>query len=151
MPPLTDRAIKSARPEAKPRKLFDGEGLYLLLNPSGTRLWRMKYRVDGREKFLSFGQYPEVPLKVARERRDEARLTGGRSEPALPRRRAERPRTSTSCGSSLYLTGFRTGCLSRHGVRRTGFGYDRGRCRSACLCSCAKTNNIDASPTGSSH
>ncbi len=72
-PMLTDTAIRSAKPREKPYKLADGGGLYLLINPNGSRWWRLKYRVDGREKLLSIGVYPDVPLKDAREERDEAR------------------------------------------------------------------------------
>jgi integrase len=70
---LTDTVIKAAKPAAKPYKLFDEKGLYLLINPQGARLWRLKYRVDGREKVLAIGVYPEVSLAKARERREEAR------------------------------------------------------------------------------
>jgi hypothetical protein len=70
---LTDTIIRNARPAAKPAKLADEKGLYLLVNPSGGKLWRMKYRFGGREKLLAFGMYPEIGLKKARERRDEAR------------------------------------------------------------------------------
>ncbi|HEY1874673.1 MAG TPA: Arm DNA-binding domain-containing protein [Steroidobacteraceae bacterium] len=70
---LTDIAIRKERPAIRPRKLFDGGGMYLLLNPDGTRWWRLKYRIEGREKLLSLGVYPEITLKRARERRDEAR------------------------------------------------------------------------------
>jgi hypothetical protein len=72
---LTEKELKNATPRGKPYKLAAGGGLHLLIKPSGSRLWRLKYRVDGREKLLSFGMYPEVSLKLARERRDEARLT----------------------------------------------------------------------------
>lgn len=71
--PLTDIAIKNAKPESKPIKLFDDRGMYLLLNPNGSRWWRIKYQVGGREKCLSLGVYPEVSLKLARERRDRIR------------------------------------------------------------------------------
>jgi hypothetical protein len=71
---LTEKELKNAKPRDKPYKLAAGGGLHLLIKPSGSRLWRLKYRVDGREKLLSFGMYPEVSLKLARERRDEARL-----------------------------------------------------------------------------
>lgn len=71
--PLTDTAIKSAKPADKPRKLVDERGLYLLVQPSGARWWRFDYRFNGRRKTLSFGVYPDVSLKAARERRDEAR------------------------------------------------------------------------------
>jgi Phage integrase central domain/Arm DNA-binding domain/Prophage CP4-57 regulatory protein (AlpA) len=70
---LTDRELKTFKPREKPYKISAGGGLHLLINPSGSRLWRMKYRVDGREKLLSFGMYPEVSLKDARDRRDDAR------------------------------------------------------------------------------
>ena len=62
-----------AKPRENPYKSFDGGGLHLLINPSGSRLWRLTYRVDGREKSLSFGTYPEVSLKDPRDRRDDAR------------------------------------------------------------------------------
>lgn len=71
--PLTETAIRNAKPGARPLKLFDGGGMFLLLNPNGSRWWRLKYRVAGREKSLSLGTYPEVSLKRARERREEAR------------------------------------------------------------------------------
>lgn len=71
--PLTDSAIRSAKPGEKPVRMFDGGGLYLEISPAGGKLWRLKYRFDGKEKRLSFGAYPDVPLKVARDRRDEAR------------------------------------------------------------------------------
>ncbi len=70
---LTDTAIKAAKPAAKGYKLFDERGLYLLVKPNGGRLWHLKYRVDGREKVLSLGVYPDLSLAKARERRDEAR------------------------------------------------------------------------------
>lgn len=71
--PLTDAKIRAASPQQRPVKLFDGGGLYLLVNPNGSRYWRMKYRFAGREGKLAFGVYPEVSLKEARTRRDEAR------------------------------------------------------------------------------
>ncbi len=66
-------AIRSAKPTGKPYKLADGGGLYLLVNPTGSRLWRLKYRISGREKVLAIGAYPDVALAKARERRTEAR------------------------------------------------------------------------------
>jgi integrase len=71
--PLTDTAIRSAKPADRPKKMFDGGGLYLEVAPSGGKWWRLKYRFGGKEKRLSLGIYPEVSLKDARERRDEAR------------------------------------------------------------------------------
>ncbi len=90
MPPLTDTAIRNLKPSPKACKLFDGGGLFLLVKPNGARLWRMKYRVDGREKLISFGQYPDVPLKSARERRDEARRQLAAGVDPSAKRQAER-------------------------------------------------------------
>src|SRR3546814_5584132 len=70
---LTDTAIRNAKPRSKPYKLGDSLGLLLLVQPSGGKRWRLKYRVDGREKKLGIGTYPEVSLIEARRRRDEAR------------------------------------------------------------------------------
>lgn len=71
---LTDIALRNAKPTDKPYKLTDEKGLYLLVTPSGGRLWKLKFRNKaGVEKKLSIGAYPEVGLKQARERRDEAR------------------------------------------------------------------------------
>ncbi len=71
--PLSDLQIKSAKPAVKPQRMFDGGGLYLEVSPSGGKLWRMKYRIDGKEKRLSLGTYPEIGLKAARSSRDKAR------------------------------------------------------------------------------
>ncbi len=70
---LTDIACKTAKPEEKSKKLSDGAGLYLEVMPNGSKYWRLKYRYSGKEKRLAFGVYPEVSLKEAREKRDEAR------------------------------------------------------------------------------
>lgn len=70
---LTDVAIRNAKPRAKPYKMGDTLGLFLLVQPTGGKLWRFKYRVDGREKKLGIGTYPEISLAEARSRRDDAR------------------------------------------------------------------------------
>lgn len=70
---LTDTAIRNAKPGAKPIKLFDSLGLFLLIAPAGGKWWRLKYRFGGKEKLLSLGTYPEVSLKQARVKRDTAR------------------------------------------------------------------------------
>lgn len=71
--PLTDSAIKVAKPKDKPYKLADGQGLYLEVMPGGSKLWRLKYSYAGKEKRLALGAYPTVPLQQARRRREEAR------------------------------------------------------------------------------
>ncbi|WGW03647.1 tyrosine-type recombinase/integrase [Tropicibacter oceani] len=71
--PLSDTQIRNLKPKAKPYKVSDFDGLYVTVTPSGSRLWHLKYRIDGREKRLSFGAYPAVSLVQARQLRDEAR------------------------------------------------------------------------------
>lgn len=77
--PLSDIQVRNAKPVSKEYKLFDGGGLFLLVTPSGGKLWRFKYRFVDKEKKLTFGAYPEISLSDARQRRDEARklLTNG--------------------------------------------------------------------------
>ncbi|MFP5435007.1 MAG: tyrosine-type recombinase/integrase [Alphaproteobacteria bacterium] len=70
---LTDTAIRNAKPADKPYKVTDSQGLYLLVNPRGSKLWRIKYRIDGVERKLSIGAYPEITLAEARAARDAAR------------------------------------------------------------------------------
>jgi integrase len=71
--PLTDVKVRNAQPGEKAQRLFDGGGLYLEVAPAGGKWWRFKYRFAEKEKRLSLGVYPDVSLKMARERRDEAR------------------------------------------------------------------------------
>ena len=71
--PLTDTAARNAKATDKPLKMFDGGGLYLHVTPSGGKYWRMKYRLNGKERLLSIGVYPDVGLAVARKKRDDAR------------------------------------------------------------------------------
>lgn len=71
--PLTDTTIRNAKPGDKPVKLYDAGGLYLEVAPSGGKWWRLKYRFNKKEKRISLGVYPDVGLKDARARRDEAR------------------------------------------------------------------------------
>src|SRR6266481_4808845 len=82
--PLTDTALRSAKPREKPFKLFDGGGLYLLVNPAGGKWWRWKYRFGGKAKLLSFGVYPDVSLKEAREAEKQAQA-GAESFEAIAR------------------------------------------------------------------
>jgi integrase len=71
--PLKDIELRNAKPRDTVYRLTDGDGLSLQVDPSGSRAWRFRYRFQGRQKMLSCGTYPEVPLALARKRRDEAR------------------------------------------------------------------------------
>jgi len=71
--PLSDINCKNAKPREKPYKLADEKGLFLLVHSNGSKYFRMKYRIDGKEKLLALGVYPQISLKEARNKRDEAR------------------------------------------------------------------------------
>lgn len=70
---LSDVKIRNCKPPEKQIKLFDADGLFLLVTPQGGKYFRFKYRFDGKEKLLALGTYPEISLSDARMRRDEAR------------------------------------------------------------------------------
>lgn len=89
--PITDTAVKNAKRKAQPYKLSDGEGMYLLVHPSGAKYWRLKYRHQGREKVLALGVYPEISLRAARKRRMEAReLLAQGTDPGAERKAEKR-------------------------------------------------------------
>ena len=71
--PLTDSAVRAAKPREKSYKLADGHGMYLEVMPNGSKYWRLKYRVDGKEKRVALGVYPAVSLLAARKARDEVK------------------------------------------------------------------------------
>lgn len=88
--PLSDTAIRKAKPQAKPFKLADGGGLYLLVQPSGSKWWRYKYRFAGKEKLLALGCYPETSLMEAREQHLRARkLLAAGNDPSEAKRAAK--------------------------------------------------------------
>lgn len=90
---LTDTLIRKTKPTDKPLKLFDGGGLFLLVQPNGARYWRLKYRVDGKEKLLALGVYPTVTLADARQRREDARkLLANGSDPSAMKQAAKAKR-----------------------------------------------------------
>ncbi len=70
---LTDMVLRNAKPQEKPYKLFEGGGLHLLVNPNGSRIWRLAYRFAGKPKQLSFGPYPTVSLADARQKREDVK------------------------------------------------------------------------------
>src|ERR1035437_5826507 len=89
--PLSDAKIRNAKPKSKPYKLTDGEGMFLLVHPNGSKYWRLKYRFVGRERILALGVYPEVGIAEVRERRTQARkaLAGG-NDPGEIKKEAKR-------------------------------------------------------------
>ena len=93
---LTEARLRSARPKARPYKLRDGRGLYLLVTPSGAKQWRLRYTLAGRESMVSLGTYPATSLKAARAKRGSLRsaLEAGR-DPAAERRAERDSRSNT--------------------------------------------------------
>ena len=111
--PLTDAVVKKAKPGNKPARIFDGRGLYIEIAPSGGKWWRWKYRCEGKERLLSMGTYPDVTLKAARERRDEARaLLQSGVDPGAARKAAKASR------SEAGVNCFETVAREFHSVKR---------------------------------
>jgi integrase len=102
--PLSDRAIKNAKPDKKPQRLFDGGGLYLEIAPAGGRWWRLKYRFGGKEKRLSLGVYPDVSLAEARGRREAARkLLAAKIDPSEQRKEDRRVAAALEASSFEHV------------------------------------------------
>jgi len=99
--PLTDTAIKKAKPGDKPIKLSDGKGMYLLVNPAGSKLWRWKYRVLGKEKVMPLGAYPDVSLAQARDGLDKARKMLAAGIDPMAARKANKVATRTAAENSF--------------------------------------------------
>lgn len=97
---LSDTKARNAKPRSKPYKIADGDGLFLLITPSGSKYWRMKYFFAGKEKLLALGVYPEVSLADARERRTQARkLLAAGNDPSEMKRQSRRAAIANSANS----------------------------------------------------
>jgi integrase len=113
---LKDTAIRNAKPKAKPYRMTDGLGLYLMVTPTGGKLWRWKYRFQGVEKLMSFGQYQDVPLEKARKRHGAARELLADGVDPMEQRKAEKAARSDSFESvaALWLAHWRVDKSERH-------------------------------------
>jgi hypothetical protein len=87
---LNDTAIRNLKPDKKPYKKSDGDGLYLLVMPEASKLWRLAYRFAGKQKTISLGSYPVVTLAMARDARDEARRMLAQSVDPSEKRKADK-------------------------------------------------------------
>jgi hypothetical protein len=91
---LTITAVQAAKAHDKAYKLSDGNGLYLLIETNGSKLWRLRYFFDNKEKMLSLGAFPDVTIAQARTKRDDApRLRQERTRRASANRTSSRPRS----------------------------------------------------------
>lgn len=121
--PLTDTTIRNAKPTDKQRKLSDEKGLFLLVHPNGGKYWRLKYRHGGKEKTLALGTYPDVSLRDARERRDEARkmlandIDPGAQRKAQKAARTERDANSFEIIAREWHAKYSPGWSAMHAVR----------------------------------
>lgn len=114
--PLTDTQIRSFKSTGEPQKYFDGGGLFLFLSASGNKLWRMAYRFDQKTKTLSFGEYPVVSLKDARDRREEAKkMLANGIDPGAQKKSVKAAQLSETNDT------FRNIALEWHNTRTTDF------------------------------
>jgi integrase len=113
---LTDTEIRKAKARGKPYRMSDGGGLYLFVTVPGGKLWRWKYRFEGREKLMSFGSYPDVSLSLARERHVEGRKLLATGTDPMAERKAEKAATEDSFQSvaSVWLEHWQDGKSPRH-------------------------------------
>ena len=100
---LTDTALRKAAARSKAYRLTDGRGLYLMVTRAGGKLWRWKYRFEGREKLMTFGSYPDVPLADARERHAAARRLLATGSDPMAVRKAEKTASVSSFRSVALL------------------------------------------------
>jgi hypothetical protein len=99
--PLTDTQARKARPTANPYKLSDSGGLYLAVMPPGGKLWRWKYRFDGKEKLMALGRYPEVSLAEARNRHAEGKRVLASGVDPMARRMAVKTASQKQIGTTF--------------------------------------------------
>lgn len=99
--PLTDTQVRQSKPIDRQVKLSDGLGMYLLIKPTGGKLWRLKYRIDGKEKVLALGVYPEISLKDARARRHDARKQIANGIDPCAKRQADKARRKAEAANSF--------------------------------------------------
>lgn len=101
--PLTNIAIVTVKPDKKAKRLFDGAGLYLEVSPAGGKLWRLKYRIHGKEKRLALGIFPDVSLASARERRDKARKLLAEGVDPAENKKAQKLSNSNAVANSFEV------------------------------------------------
>jgi Arm DNA-binding domain len=98
---LSKLTIANAKPRTKPYMLTDGDGLHVFIDPSGSKLWRMRYRFEGKASMISLGSFPRVSLLDARKKRDDAkRLLANGTNPSLSRK-VERLRAAVAAQNTF--------------------------------------------------
>lgn len=117
--PLTDSKVKNAKPRTKSYKLFDGQGLFIEVKPTGSKLWRLKYRFEGKEKSLTLGSYPVVSLSMARQRSFEQKqeLSNGRN-PSATRKALKMEKSNSFEAVASDWVAFKTPQLAESTLRK---------------------------------
>ena len=123
---LTDTEIKRSKSADEPYKLSDSGGLYMMVTPAGGKLWRWKYRFDGKEKLMALGKYPEISLALARERHAEGRKLLALGTDPMAKRKEDKAADGSAAANSfatiseLWLEHWSVGKSPRHvdSVRR---------------------------------
>ena len=95
---LSDKRIRALRPQQKPYRIADGRAMYLLVSPAGGKLWRLKFRLDGKERVLALGQYPDVGIADARDKRDAARKLIAKGIDPVAHKRGQRDAKHQAAG-----------------------------------------------------
>jgi hypothetical protein len=117
---LTDIEVKRAKMQDKPYKMSDSGNLCLWVTPSGGKIWRWAYRLEGKEKLMTFGKYPDVPLSLARSRHAETRQVLATGVDPLAQRKAEKTAARVANENSFasvaaqWLEDWRDGKSTRH-------------------------------------
>ena len=102
--PLSDTTVRNAKKKDSDYILSDGLGLYLLVTPSGSKLWRFQYRFGGKQRGLAFGAYPSITLAEARQRRDDARklIANGVDPAAIKKEQKEQEEAKIESDSCTF-------------------------------------------------
>ena len=121
---LTDTEIRKSKAGEIAYRLADGKGLYLFVTPAGGKLWRWKYRHGGKQKLMALGQYPDVPLVLARQRHAEARALLATGVDPMEQRKTEKSALKATSQNSFQIV---AGLWLEHwrvGNKRPPCGYD---------------------------
>ena len=123
---LTDVKIRAARPQKAAYRLADARGLYLLVSPSGGKLWRWNYRFEGKQKTMPFGKYPDVTLALARERHGAARTQLAKGKDPMALRKAEKivAKAQTEAEKTCDANSFKAVALKWHELYAPGVDSD---------------------------
>ena len=109
---LTDIKVRTTKPSDKPFKLTDGHGMHLLINPNGSKYWRLQYRFDGKQKVLALGVYPMVSLGEARRKRDEAKKLVSDGIDPSEKKKADKIEQSEALTFEAVARDWHTACKS---------------------------------------